>query len=194
MEGACGGAWVDKEFVHVLEGIEAVGAAPAEDVDVEAVSLGEEQVRFRGDEGEALEEADADAAVDDDLGDGQGGGLDVVAALDNLEVRRDGAQVLVRVLVGEVAEAERLGDLSRSEELLELWSERAGARKALDALRDCVDGEVMERGLLTLAGMSSARSGMCMSPITRMRNAMVPHRRQEGARRGRAGGIGGWMM
>lgn len=56
----------------------------------------------------------------DDLGQGQGGGLDVEAALDDLEVRRDGAEVLVRRLVGQVAEAEGLGDLARGEELFEL--------------------------------------------------------------------------
>lgn len=119
-EGAGGGARVHKELVHVLEALELVGAAPAEDVDVELVGLGQQQVGLAGDEGEALEEADAQAAVGDDLGQGQGGGLDVEAALDDLEVRRDGAEVLVRRLVGQVAEAEGLGDLARGEELLEL--------------------------------------------------------------------------
>jgi hypothetical protein len=45
-----------------------VRAAPAEHVDVELVGLGEEQVRLVADEREALEEADADAAVRDNLG------------------------------------------------------------------------------------------------------------------------------
>lgn len=36
----------------------------------------------------------------DDLGEGQGGGLDVVAALDDLEVGRDGAEVFVGGFVG----------------------------------------------------------------------------------------------
>jgi hypothetical protein len=44
-----------------------VGTAPAEHVDVELVGLGEEQIGFIGDEGKALEEADADGAVRDDL-------------------------------------------------------------------------------------------------------------------------------
>lgn len=159
---------VHKELVHVLKGIEAVGAAPAEHVDVEAVGLGEEQVGLGGDEGEALEEADADAAVLDDVGDGQRGGLDVVAALDDLEVGRDGAQVLVRVLVGQVAEAERLGDLARGEELLELGS----ARWLAHMYWVWVAGDGASRAY-TLAGTSRARSGMCRSPMTRMRNAMV---------------------
>jgi hypothetical protein len=47
-----------------------VRAAPAEDVDVETVRLGEEEVGFVGDEGEALEESDAEGAVGDDLGEG----------------------------------------------------------------------------------------------------------------------------
>lgn len=97
-----------------------MGAAPAEDVDVEAVRLGEEQVGLVGDEGEALEEANAQGAVGDDLGEGEAGGLDVEAALDDLEVGRDGAEVLVGGLVGQVAEAEGLGDLAWREELLEL--------------------------------------------------------------------------
>lgn len=120
VEGASGAAGIDKELVHVLECVEAMGAAPAEDVDVEAVRLGEEQVGLGGDEREALEEADADGAVGDDLGQRQRGGLDVVAALDDLEVGRDGAQVVVGGLVGEVAQAERLANLAGREELLEL--------------------------------------------------------------------------
>ncbi len=80
-----------------------MGAAVAEDVDVEAVGLGEQQVGLAGDEREALEEADADAAVGYDLRQRQRRGLDIVAALDDLEVGRDGAQVLVRVLVRQVA-------------------------------------------------------------------------------------------
>lgn len=97
-----------------------MGAAPAQDVDIEPVGLGEQQVGLVGDEGEALEEADADAAVGDDLRQGEGRGLDIGAALDDLEVRRQGAEVLVGVLVGEVAETQRLADLARCEQLLEL--------------------------------------------------------------------------
>lgn len=66
-EGAGGGAWIHEELVHVLEALELVGAAPAEDVDVELVGLGQQQVGLARDEGEALEEADAQAAVGDDL-------------------------------------------------------------------------------------------------------------------------------
>lgn len=95
-------------------------ASRAQDIDVETVRLGEEQVGFIGDEGEAFEEADANAAVGDDLCEGQGSSFDVVAALDDLEVGSYGAQVLVGLLVGEVAETEGLADLAGSEELLEL--------------------------------------------------------------------------
>lgn len=97
-----------------------MGAAPAQDVDVEAVGLGEEHVGLGGDEGEALEEADAEGAVGDDLADGQGRGLDVVPAADDLEVRRDGAEVVVGRAVRQVAQAEGLGDFPGREEFLEL--------------------------------------------------------------------------
>lgn len=97
-----------------------MGAAPAQHVDVELVGLGQQQVGLARDEGEALEEADAQAAVGDDLRQRQGGGLDVEAALDDLEVWRDGAEVLVGRLIGQVAKAEGLGDLARGEELFEL--------------------------------------------------------------------------
>lgn len=118
---ASGAAGVDEELVHVLESVETVGAAsPAEHVHVKLVRLGQEQVGFGGDEGEAFEEADAQGAVGDDLGQGETGGLDIVAALDDLQVGRNGAQVFVRVAVGEVSEAEGLADLAGREKLLEL--------------------------------------------------------------------------
>lgn len=127
--GAGGAAGVDEELVHVLEALELVGAAPAEDVDVEAVGLGQQQVGLVADEREALEEADADGAVGDDLGQRQGRGLDVKAALDDLEIGRDGAEVLVGALVGQVAEAEGLADLARGQQLLELeWGCLVGGR------------------------------------------------------------------
>lgn len=56
----------------------------------------------------------------DDLGQREGRGLDIEAALDDLEIGGDGAKVLVGVLVGEVAETEGLADLAGGEELLEL--------------------------------------------------------------------------
>lgn len=101
-----------------------MGAAPAQHVDVELVRLGEQQVGLVADEREALEEADADAAVGDHLRQRQRGGFDIQAALDDLEVRRNAAQVLVRRPVRQVAEAERLANLAGREELLELQSGR----------------------------------------------------------------------
>lgn len=56
----------------------------------------------------------------DDLRQREGGGLDVIAALDDLQIRRNRSQVLVRVLVGQVSEAQRLADLAGGEEFLEL--------------------------------------------------------------------------
>ena len=111
-----------------------MGAAPAEHVDVELVGLGQQQVRLVGDEGEALEEADAQGAVGDDLGQRQGGGLDVEATLDDLEVGGDAAEVLVGVLVGQVAEAEGLAYLAWGEEFLELCAPPQRDRLVLSAL------------------------------------------------------------
>lgn len=79
---------VHEELVHVFEALELVGAAPAEDVHVKLISLGEEQVRFAANEREAFQEAHADVAVGHHLGDGEGGRLDIEAALDDLEVGR----------------------------------------------------------------------------------------------------------
>jgi hypothetical protein len=96
-------------------------AAPAQHVHVEPVGLGEQHVRLVADEGEPLEEPDAQGAVRDDLRQRERGGLDVGAALDDLEVRGDAAQVVVRRAVGQVAEAEGLRDLAGGEEFFELW-------------------------------------------------------------------------
>lgn len=58
--------------------------------------------------------------MSDDFGEGEVGGLGVKITLDDLEVRRDGAKVVIGFLVGQVAETEDLGDLVGGEELLEL--------------------------------------------------------------------------
>ena len=100
-----------------------MGAGVAEDVDVELVGLGEQEVGLGGDEGEALDEADAQGPVGDDLGQRQRRRLHVEPPLDDLQVRRDRPQVLVRVPVRQVPQAQRLPDLARREELLELlWA------------------------------------------------------------------------
>lgn len=120
----------------------------------------------------------------DDVGYGEGGGLDIVASLDDLEIRTDAAQVLVGLAVGQVTETEGLGDLSRREELLELnqGQRRTGRPRsvtfykmddrwacALCRVRLGADGG----HLSTLAGMSRARSGIWISPMTRTRKAIV---------------------
>ena len=99
-------------------------ATPAQDIDVEPVRLGQEQVWFVAHEREALEEPDAHAPVRHHLRQRERRRLHVHAALDDLEVWRHRPEVLVGCLVCEVAEAEGLGDLSWGEELLELqrWS------------------------------------------------------------------------
>lgn len=80
-------------------------AAPAENIYIESVCFGEKQIWFVGHKSKALEKADADAAVGDDLRQRQRGSLDVVAALDDLEVRGDGSEVLVCGLVCQVTKA-----------------------------------------------------------------------------------------
>lgn len=57
----------------------------------------------------------------DDLCEREGGGFHIVAALDDFEVRRYGAEVFVRVLVGKVAEAEGLADFAGGEEFFKLY-------------------------------------------------------------------------
>lgn len=71
----------------------------------------------------AMCESDTERAVRDDFRGSEVGGFDVVVALDDLEVGGDGAEVVVGFPVGEVAEAEDLGDFVGGEEFLELcWS------------------------------------------------------------------------
>jgi hypothetical protein len=77
-----------------------VRAAPAQHVDVQLVGLGHHEVHLGGGDGrEALEEADAQRAVRDDLRERQRRGVGIVPALDDLQVRRDGSKVIVRRLV-----------------------------------------------------------------------------------------------
>ena len=121
-------------------------AAPAEDVDVHLAGGDEQGVRVAGgDDGVAVGEADAEAAVGDDFAEGGGDGVggfrggvrvvgllggggggggggegEVVVALDELEVRGEGAEEGVGGGGGEVAEAEDLGDFAGGEEFLEL--------------------------------------------------------------------------
>lgn len=111
---------VYEELVHILEGVKAVSTTPAQNIHIQFIRLGQKKVWFVRDECETLQETNAKAAVGDDLGQWEGGGLDVIAALHNLEIGGDGSQVLVRVLIGQVSKAKRLADLSGGEELLEL--------------------------------------------------------------------------
>jgi hypothetical protein len=66
-------------------------ATPAQHIDVEPIRLGKEQIGLVGHEREAFQEPDPEGPVRDDLGQRQGRGLDVVAALDDFEVGRDAA-------------------------------------------------------------------------------------------------------
>lgn len=59
---------VHKELVHILEGIETVRAAPAQDVDIQSVGFGQQQVGFVGNKSKAFQEANSYAAMGDDLG------------------------------------------------------------------------------------------------------------------------------
>lgn len=114
-------ARVHKELILIFVRIEPVGATPAQHVDVKLVSLGHHEVHLGGGDGrEALEEADAQRAVRDDLRERQRRSISIVPALDDLQVWRDGPQVVVRRLVSEIAQAQRLPDLAGREKLLEL--------------------------------------------------------------------------
>lgn len=81
-----------------------MSAAPAQDVDVQSIGFSKQQVGLGGNKSEALEEANSYAAVGYDLRERERRGLDIGAALDNLEIRRHGPQVFVCVLVCEVTE------------------------------------------------------------------------------------------
>lgn len=60
-----------------------------------------------------MSEADAQTAVSDDLGEREVGGVDVVVALDHLQVWGDLAEELIGLAVGQVAQTEDLADLAR---------------------------------------------------------------------------------
>lgn len=72
-----------------------------------------------------VREAYAQAAMCDYLRQREVGRLDIEIALDNLQVRCDGAEELVRLLVRDVSQAEDLPYLPRREKLLELRVERS---------------------------------------------------------------------
>ena len=105
-----------------------MGAGVAEDVDVELVGLREQEVGLSGNEGEALDEANAQRPMRDHLRQRQRRRLHVEPALDDLQVRRDRSQVLVRMPVRQVPQTQRLPDLPRREELLELFTAWVAAR------------------------------------------------------------------
>lgn len=68
----------------------------------------------------AMCEAYAQRSVGDDLGEGEIWRFDVEVALDDLKVRRNAPQELVRLSICDVAKAENLSNLAGRKELLEL--------------------------------------------------------------------------
>lgn len=96
-------------------------AAPQQHVDVQLPGGYQQAVCVAGrDDGVAMGEAYAQGAMCDDLAEREVRCVDVEVALHDLQVRRNGAQPLVRLLRGDVAQAEDLAYLARREELLEL--------------------------------------------------------------------------
>lgn len=75
-------------------------------------------------DGMAVREADAQRAMRHDLGERQVGRFGVEVALDDLEVGRQRAQVVVCFLVGQVAETEDRADFVGCEEFFELIYKR----------------------------------------------------------------------
>lgn len=87
----------------------------------------------------SMSKADAQAAMVYDLGEREVGGVDIVVALDHLQVRGDLTEKLICLAVGQVTQAEDLADLSGCEELAELARidgsvERAKAIMIMEAL------------------------------------------------------------
>lgn len=113
-----------------------MGATPEQDVDVHLARGDQQGVGVaRRDDGVAMGEADAEAAVGDDLGERQVGRVDVEIALHQLQVGGHLAEKLERMAVGQVAQAQDLADLAGRQELPELqrqgqWRERLGWREA----------------------------------------------------------------
>jgi hypothetical protein len=85
--------------------------------------------------------------VGDDLCEREGRGFHVVAALDDFEVGRYGAQVFVGVLVREVSQAEGLADLAWCEELFELRAGQSASAWCLLERRMSPWRECRARGL-----------------------------------------------
>lgn len=98
-----------------------MGTPPQQHIDVHVSCSDQQTIGIpRWNDGMAMREANAQGAMSDDLGEGKVGGLGVEIALDDLEVRGHGAEVVVGLLVSQVAETEDLGDFVGGEELLEL--------------------------------------------------------------------------
>lgn len=67
-----------------------------------------------------MREADAQAAVINDFGERQVGGVDIVVASDHLQVRRYLAKEVIGLAIGQVAQAENLANLSGRQEFAKL--------------------------------------------------------------------------
>jgi hypothetical protein len=102
-------------------GFEAMCPAPQQHVDVHLPRHDQQAVRIgRRNDGVAMCEAYPQRAMCDDFGEGEAGSFRVVIAFDDLEIGRDGAEVVVRFPVGEIAQADDLADFSGGEELFKL--------------------------------------------------------------------------
>lgn len=79
-------------------------ATPQQHVDVHLPCHDQQAVGIAGrNDGVAMGEAYAQRAMRDDFGEGETGSFRVVIALDDLKVRGDGAEVVVRFAVGQIA-------------------------------------------------------------------------------------------
>lgn len=98
-----------------------MGATPKQDIDVHLPGCDQERIRVtRWDDGVAMCEANAQAAMVDNLGEREVRGVDIEVTFDHLQVGGYLAEEVIGLAVGEITQTKDLTDLSGCEELPEL--------------------------------------------------------------------------
>lgn len=110
---ARGTARVDEETALHLKRLESVGAAPKQDINIHLSRRNQQRICIAGrDDGVSVSEADTQAAVIYDLGERKIGGVDIVVALDHLQVWRNLAEEVICVAIGQVTQTQDLANLA----------------------------------------------------------------------------------